>query len=244
MPHLAARPPTPPAAPSAPADAAQRILDAAERLFAANGLHATSTRLILRESGHLNQSALGYHFGDRLRLVAALLDRRNGVINDLRHRQLDALAAQGRDQDAAALVEALVRSVTDVVRQAPWGHDFVLVSVQVLLDPRLAQIEALLDASRRSAYARAVGLLRLALPALPEHTFDTRIRMLGLGLGTNLSKWLRAHGPVMEANLAGYDALVDQLIDFLTGGLLAPLPAPRAVARARAPRTGRAQPLP
>jgi hypothetical protein len=47
-----------------------------------------------------------------------------------------------------------VTSVTDAIRREAWGRDFVLTSVQVLLDPQLPEIEALLDASRRSAYAR------------------------------------------------------------------------------------------
>ena len=70
----------------------------------------------------------------------------------------------------------------------------MLTSVQVLLDPQLPGIEALLDASRRSAYARAVGLLRRAVSTLSESVFESRMRMLGLGLSTRLAKSLRKTG--------------------------------------------------
>lgn len=134
--------------------ASTAMLDAAERLFAEHGIHQVSTREILRASGQSNQSALTYHFGNRLQLIAAMLDRRNGVINDLRHQRLDTLVAQGQAHDLRALIEAVVTSVTDVIRSEVWGRDFVMTSVQVLLDPQLLEIEALLDASRRSACAR------------------------------------------------------------------------------------------
>ena len=199
------------------------MLDAAERLFAERGIHQVSTREILRASGQSNQAALTYHFGNRLRLIAALLDRRNGVINDLRHLRLDALVAEGTDQDLHALVEAVVTSVTDVIRREAWGRDFVLTSVQVLLDPQLLEIEALLDASRRSAYARAFGMLRRTAPGLPATVFEARMRMLGLGLSTSLAKWLRANGPVDASNARRYETMVRDNIDYMVGGLSAPV---------------------
>jgi hypothetical protein len=116
-----------------------------------------------------------------------------------------------------------VTSVTDAIRREAWGRDFVLTSVQVLLDPQLPEIEALLDASWRSAYARAVDLLRSAVPALPESVFEARMRMLGLGLGTSLAKWLRANGSVNAANAKHYDTMVRDNIDYMVGGFSGPV---------------------
>jgi AcrR family transcriptional regulator len=199
------------------------MLDAAERLFAEHGIHQVSTREILRASGQSNQSALTYHFGNRLQLIAAMLDRRNGFINDLRHQRLDRLVAQGHAHDLRALIEAVVTSVTDVIRREAWGRDFVLTSVQVLLDPQLPEIEALLDASRRSAYAQAVGLLRSVVPTLPESVFEARMRMLGLGLSTSLAKWLRANGSVNASNAEHYETMVRDNIDYMVGGFSMPV---------------------
>ena len=93
----------------------------------------------------------------------------------------------------------------------------------MLLDPQLPAIEALLDPSRRSAYGRTVSLLRRAVPTVPEPVFDARIRMVGLGLGTNLAKWLRANGPATPSNASQYDAMVRYNIDYMVGGLSAPV---------------------
>jgi AcrR family transcriptional regulator len=51
------------------ADTRDRLITAAEELFAANGIEAVSLREIVRASGARNTAALQYHFGDRAGLV-------------------------------------------------------------------------------------------------------------------------------------------------------------------------------
>jgi AcrR family transcriptional regulator len=58
------------------ADVRQSILDAAERLFFRDGIHATGVDAILKEAGASRQS-LYTHFGSKNGLVAAVLDRRD-----------------------------------------------------------------------------------------------------------------------------------------------------------------------
>jgi TetR/AcrR family transcriptional regulator len=52
----------------------RRILDAAERLFAAGGFHATSVDQIARTAG-VNKALIYYHFADKSALVLALFTR-------------------------------------------------------------------------------------------------------------------------------------------------------------------------
>jgi AcrR family transcriptional regulator len=52
----------------------KRILDAAERLFAAGGFHATSVDQIARTAG-VNKALIYYHFADKSALVQALFSR-------------------------------------------------------------------------------------------------------------------------------------------------------------------------
>ena len=51
-----------------------RILDAAERLFALRGIRETSLRVITAEAG-ANLASVNYHFGDKKTLVRAVLNR-------------------------------------------------------------------------------------------------------------------------------------------------------------------------
>ena len=53
----------------------ERILDAAERLFADEGFAATSLRQITAEAG-VNLAAVNYHFGSKESLLTAVFERR------------------------------------------------------------------------------------------------------------------------------------------------------------------------
>ena len=69
-----------------------RILDAAERLFADFGYKATSLRDITSEAG-VNLASVNYHFGSKEALLAALLERNFAPVNRRRIELLDALEA-------------------------------------------------------------------------------------------------------------------------------------------------------
>jgi AcrR family transcriptional regulator len=49
-------------------DTKKRILDAAERLFAREGFHSTSLRMLTKEAG-VNLAAVNYHFGSKEELI-------------------------------------------------------------------------------------------------------------------------------------------------------------------------------
>jgi AcrR family transcriptional regulator len=49
----------------------KRILDAAEKLFARQGFHATSMRMLTKEAG-VNLAAVNYHFGSKVELIKAV----------------------------------------------------------------------------------------------------------------------------------------------------------------------------
>lgn len=70
----------------------ERILDAAEALFARHGVEATSLRSITSEAG-VNAAAIHYHFGSKESLLQALLSRRIAPLNQERLKQLDRLEA-------------------------------------------------------------------------------------------------------------------------------------------------------
>ena len=89
---------------------ADRLLDAAERLLAERGSTAVSVRDVLTEAGVANASAVGYYFGSKDGLVAAVERRAVVQVNAERAAGLEAL-------DASAPLEDLVRSfVAPLVR--------------------------------------------------------------------------------------------------------------------------------
>jgi AcrR family transcriptional regulator len=66
----------------------ERLLDAAEHLFANHGFSATSVREIT-SAAHSHLSAVNYHFGSKEKLIVALLRRAIQPLNEERFRLLD-----------------------------------------------------------------------------------------------------------------------------------------------------------
>src|SRR4029453_18429930 len=86
----------------------ERLITAAERLFAAHGIDAISLREINRAAAARNGWARQYHFRDRDGLVRAVMAKHHRDVEARRHAMLDAYEADGRD-DVRALAGALVR---------------------------------------------------------------------------------------------------------------------------------------
>jgi AcrR family transcriptional regulator len=65
----------------------EKLMDAAEALFARKGYHGTSVRDITGRAG-VDVSLINYHFGGKKQLFAAVLARRGTTLNDERLRRL------------------------------------------------------------------------------------------------------------------------------------------------------------
>ena len=84
----------------------ERILDAAESLFANSGFQATSMRDITGEAG-VNLASINYHFGSKEALLTALVERHFAPVNRRRIELLDELEAR---PVGAVKLEDLVRA--------------------------------------------------------------------------------------------------------------------------------------
>lgn len=96
-------------------DTKDRILDVAERLFAVNGIEATSLRKITTQAV-VNLAAVNYHFQSKDELVRSVYLRRIRPMNTMRICLLDAL--EGAEQNEAnsldGLLEAFFEPVVDM----------------------------------------------------------------------------------------------------------------------------------
>ncbi len=103
-------------------DTKERLLAAAERLFAERGFEGASLRAVTQAAG-TSVSAANYHFGSKQALLRATLRRRVEPMNRLRLERLDALeaAAAGAPLSLEALLDAFLRPAFEVraAAQAP-----------------------------------------------------------------------------------------------------------------------------
>ena len=90
-------------------DTKERILDAAEGLFADRGFPGTSMRDIT-QGADANIAAVNYHFGSKEALLLAVLERRIEPVNQARLARLDELesSAGGQPVPIEDVVKALM----------------------------------------------------------------------------------------------------------------------------------------
>jgi len=91
------------------------LLDAAEALFAEHGFTRASVRAITDAAG-ANVAAVNYHFGTKLDLIKAVLERRVGPLNLERLRRLQACATAG-SPSLESIVAAFVEPALEMVRK-------------------------------------------------------------------------------------------------------------------------------
>jgi TetR/AcrR family transcriptional regulator, regulator of cefoperazone and chloramphenicol sensitivity len=104
----------------------ERLLDAAEHLFARQGVDAVTIREINDRAGQRNASALHYHFGSREQLLVAVVERHQPAIDAERAR---LLAAAG--DDPHDVVHAILTPLIDRLR-TPDGRDYLRIVPQLL----------------------------------------------------------------------------------------------------------------
>lgn len=101
-------------------DTRERILIAAERLFAEHGVEHVSLREVGERAGQRNNSAVQYHFGDKKGLIQALYDLRLVPLNEARTRMLAAVT----EPTSADLVRIYVSPLADAViaERGQWAY--------------------------------------------------------------------------------------------------------------------------
>jgi AcrR family transcriptional regulator len=87
----------------------ERIIVAAERLFAEHGVNGVSLRQIGAAAGNGNNSAVNYHFGNKDQLIRGVFDYR---LPRLRHRRA-LLVEERRPSDLRGWLECQIRAVLE-----------------------------------------------------------------------------------------------------------------------------------
>lgn len=210
------RPPGPAAAEGA-RSTKERLLDAAERLFAAQGVAGTSLRSITAEAG-VNVAAVHYHFGSREALLRAVLARRVDPVNRERLRRLEALEAGGASPALEALLEAFLAPAVHAAARDP---DLSRVSGLLFQEPQ-EETDAILAELFGEVVRRFHAAFAAALPALGADELRDRF---GFVVGALVHE-LAGLGPPDLPGLPAPDRAAAQrlgrLVTFCAAGLRAP----------------------
>ncbi|MEO0575654.1 MAG: TetR/AcrR family transcriptional regulator [Pseudomonadota bacterium] len=146
----------------------QRILDAAEALFARDGFASVTVRQIMKQAG-ADVALAYYHFESKRDLFDAVLMRRAELMNAVRHAALDEV--EQRHPDDAPTLEEIIGAFTNPLLDLlandheQWQHYFALIA-QVNNSPEWGG--ALMTKYFDPLVRRFLDAIRLALPDSTE----------------------------------------------------------------------------
>jgi len=112
----------------------EKLIAAAEQLFAERSIDGVSLRQINSAAGQRNSTALQYHFGGRSGLIRAVLDKHRGAIEARRHTLLDEYEDAGAG-DLRLVAAALVRPVAVELSDPDGGRAYLRIMAQLVNRP-------------------------------------------------------------------------------------------------------------
>jgi AcrR family transcriptional regulator len=197
----------------------ERLMRAAERLFAERGIDAVSIRDITGEAD-ANSASIHYHFGSKADLVAAILDWRAAEVGARRAAWLDRIEATA-EPTLREVLAAFVVPTAEMAADAVGGGQFHIgFLAAVLANPGLMPL--VIDAFEPYTERFEAALTRVT-PHLPPDVRELRLalakdmvnRVIGQPDGP-VHAWIALRAPGADG------PLTDRLVDFLVGAFTAP----------------------
>jgi AcrR family transcriptional regulator len=196
-----------------------RILDAAERLFAIRGFEATSLRAITAEAG-VNLAAVNYHFQSKDTLLRAVVARRIEPVNCRRLELLDAWEANGC-HDLYGLIRAFMIPAIELKRTN--ARNFLPLLGRMYTEPG-EFVEHVFKEHLREVSQRFIAAFQGALPQLSRADVIWRIHFM---VGIMCHVLAGAH--IVRFSSGGLcdpddiDGTIRRVVAFLEAGFAAPV---------------------
>lgn len=204
--------------------AREALLDAAEELFARNGIDAVSNRRIVEHAGAANHSAVAYHFGGREGLLRALVERHHVAMSQ-RRRELTAQLSDS--PNIHELVTCRLRPLIELLDGLPkpsWRAQFMSQMSAVPSAVEIAK-EVIGDAGLPDELQFING----ALDGIPEAVLRGRAYLLGtMVVGVCADQEAKMNE---DANRGSWEQVGGFLIDAAAGMLGAPVTDPDGAVR-------------
>lgn len=155
--------------------AKRKLILAAISLFGQYGVDSVSLRMINREAGHKNNSALHYHFGSKLGLIEAVDDFIQSQFDAVREPRLLALEERARTGSVTLeeVLEVYVNPYVEIIESFDWGYDAIRTIARMEFDGD-EEVHRLLSKSAGDIVKRFAKLSRPLVPNLSARQFKMR----------------------------------------------------------------------
>ena len=209
-----------------------RILAAAEELFARTGVARTSLRAITALA-RVNLAAVNYHFGSKEGLVEEVYRRRLEPLNRARLANLERLERRARKPTLEEVLEAFMTPVARLARDPAQGGP----TVMRLLGQTHAEAEEPFKTWFAGEYKRVLeryhAALCRALPGIPAEDVRWRLQFLVGALTYPVAERQLVElvsGEAMDP--ADVNQVVQRLLPFVAAGFRVPPGKPKPARRA------------
>ncbi|MET4580493.1 TetR/AcrR family transcriptional regulator [Ottowia thiooxydans] len=204
------------------AETPEKVLDAAETLFAQRGYHGVSLRQIAQEA-KVAVSLVQYHFANKEELFGAVLGRRIAVINYERLQRLDAVEQRSKGQpELQDVLRAFLEPTLLFSRnKAQGGQQYAQLIAQISNDPQPHARRVSREHSDPIA-RQTIRVLAKALPHMDQKTL-TWCYLFSVGAMVSAMSPTGRIRTISEERNDPDDTteLIQLLVTFLTGGFQA-----------------------
>jgi TetR/AcrR family transcriptional regulator, regulator of cefoperazone and chloramphenicol sensitivity len=198
----------------------ERILEAAQKLFAEKGLDATSVRDITA-AADCNVAAVNYHFGGKENLYLESFRAMLGPLRDQRLAVIGELMEREPVPTLEAFLSTFAEGFLEPLVDESKGRRFMVFVAREILDPRLPT-SVFLDEFIRPLIARAVAALdRVGVPMTPEASLLCVFSLIGQLLHAVKAHHLASHVDTPEAVPFELASFLDHFVRFSAAGIRA-----------------------
>ena len=193
-----------------------RILGAAEELFAQHGFVGTSLRQVTSRAD-VNIAAVNYHFGSKENLINEVFRRRMDEMSRQRLSQLEQ-ASKDRPGELEAVLAAFVEPALAVARDRQGGAAFIRVIARAYAEKNdgLRQFLSEQYGHVLREFARAIAQ---CVPGLEKEELYWRLDFLSGALTYAMSDFGLIKRPVGVSEVAHRKRAADELIRFAAAGI-------------------------
>lgn len=211
----------------------QRLMDAAEQMFAEHGWNAVSIRAIVAGAG-VNLAALHYHFGSKEQLLAEIFAARAKPIAEERMRLLREIEREGTPVSLERILEAFLRpALTIGADQRFGGRTFVKLRARLATESEAISRKILANAFDTSS-SEFLDALGRALPDVPRPDLEWRFHfMLGAMVYTMADPGRIQSLTGGRCDPGRVEEALEHIIPFLAAGFTS---APRSTVKQAKPR--------
>jgi AcrR family transcriptional regulator len=200
----------------------ERLLDAAEDLFAAKGFEAVSLREITNTAA-ANVAAVNYHFGSKEKLITAVMMRHIIPINAKRMAMLAELSARNAKPTVREVVEAFMRPLVNHIQsQKPGKGLFAKFMGRLMGEEGACGLPEEAVPSFLETFEQVVKALQEAVPGLTAQRAYLRLKFCFAVTADAMMQ--DAAFRQISGGKAGdldFESLIEEVLMFCEGGLRA-----------------------